>query len=139
MKYIRTKDGIFEIEKYGGIRTIVKIYDVDESLRIKYENTNEPQQVEDQFIIIDGKDYKIIDSNVADTIEELIMPGDLVRYEWLYMSWIEKDRGDKVRGIDMHLIDRESVCDLWIPVGEKPDFKLVASKSKDDEKLCLIQ
>lgn len=71
MKYIRTKDGIYDIEKYGGIMTIIKVYDVDESLRPKYENTNEPHQVGDQFISIGGKDYKIIDSNIAATIEEL--------------------------------------------------------------------
>lgn len=71
MKYIRTKNGIFDIEKYGGIRTITKVYDVDESLRLKYENTNEPQQVGDRTIFIEGKDYKITDNNTADTIEEL--------------------------------------------------------------------
>ena len=71
MKYIRTKDGIFDIEKLDGIRTIVKIYDVDESLRLKYENTNEPQQIGDRHVIIENKDYKITDNNTADTIEEL--------------------------------------------------------------------
>lgn len=72
MKYIRTKDRIFDIEKNGGIRTIVKIYDVDESLRLKYQNTNNPQQVGDRFVIIENKDYKITDNNTADTIEELV-------------------------------------------------------------------
>jgi len=78
----------------------------------------------------------------ADTIEELIMSGDLVRYDGLYMSWIEKDRGDEIRGIDMHLIPRKSVDMLWIPTGNDtecyPDFKLVASKEDDKGELELL-
>ena len=123
MKYIRTKDGIY---KTSGLNSV----SLDKNIIQFQKNISE-----NKILIINANDVL----KQADTIEELIMPGDLVRYEWLYMSWIEKDRGDKVRGIDMHLIDRKSVCDLWIQVGENPDFKLVASKSKDDEKLCLIQ
>jgi hypothetical protein len=78
----------------------------------------------------------------ANTIEELIMPGDLVRYDDLYMSWIEKDRGDEIRGIDMHLIPRKSVNMLWIPTGEDtecyPNFKLVASKNDKEGELELL-
>ena len=118
MKYIRTKDGIFEnkpLEKHLGKRK------------------------GNGFEIV-FKEQDIIKQ--ADTIEELIMPGDLVRYDFLYMSWIEKDRGDKVRGIDMHLIPRKSVCDLWIPTGDDPEchpnFKLVATKNCDEKELRLI-
>lgn len=92
-----------------------------------------------------GIDLEVADKDIikqADTIEELIMPGDLVRYDVLYMSWIEKDRGDKVRGIDMHLIPRQSVDMLWIPTGNDtecyPNFKLVASKENEKGELELL-
>ena len=103
------------------IRTEDKIIDRDNSLQIFPNNYGIKQ---------------------ADTIEELIMPGDLVRYDGLYMSWIEKDRGDEIRGIDMHLIPRKSVDMLWIPTGYDtecyPNFKLVASKEDDKGELELL-
>jgi hypothetical protein len=113
MKYIRTEDGVYEFERYYELLDYYWLKGLSEPI---------------------GKE-EIIEQ--ADTIEELIMPGDLVRYEGLYMSWIEKDRGDQVRGIDMHLISRKDVDDLWIPIGDNPetypDFKLVASKNDKGE------
>lgn len=124
MKYIRTKDGRI----------------------ISYEVINETD-MSDDFIygygaVIKGKKEGFEIEKIANTIEELIMPGDLVRYDGLYMSWVEKDRGDKVRGIDMHLIPRKSVDMLWIPTGNDtecyPNFKLVASKEDEKGKLELL-
>ena len=115
MKYIRTKDGIYEINWF----------DADNF-------GDEKGDIHSNCEII----------NEADTIEELIMPGDLVRYDGLYMSWVEKDRGDKVRGIDMHLISRKSVDMFWIPTGNDtecyPNFKLVAIKEYDKGELELL-
>ena len=109
MKYISTKDGIFDIEKYGGIRTIVKIYDADESLRLKYENTNESQQVGDRFVIIENKDYKITDNNTADTIEELcdglIIEDKDNTNNWFVMEIIEYQSKDNV--------DKKYMVDRW--------------------------
>ena len=123
MKYIRTKDGIYEVDV----------------LSIRYLG-------ETHFSCWDVKHTKIFNNwhvfKQAETIEELIMPGDLVRYDGLYMSWIEKDRGDKIRGIDMHLIPRKSVDMLWIPTGNDtecyPNFKLVASKEDEKGELELL-
>ena len=115
MKYIRTEDGIYEINWF----------DADNF-------GDEKGDIHSNCEII----------NEADTIEELIMPGDLVRYDGLYMSWVEKDRGDKVRGIDMRLIPRKSVDMLWIPTGNDtecyPNFKLVAIKEHDKGELELL-
>lgn len=115
MKYIRTQDGIYEINWF----------DADNF-------GDEKGDIHSNCEII----------NEADTIEDLIMPGDLVRYDGLYMSWVEKDRGDKVRGIDMHLIPRKSVDMLWIPTGNDaecyPNFKLVASKEDEKGELKLL-
>lgn len=91
MKYIRTKDRIYDINKYYGIRTVIKIYDVDESLRLKYENTNEPQQVGDRFVIIENKDYKITDNNTANTIPELcdeFVCNEMLVYDETEMKWL---------------------------------------------------
>lgn len=115
MKYIRTKDGIYEINWF----------DADNF-------GDEKGDIHSNCEII----------NEADTIEDLIMPEDLVRYDGLYMSWVEKDRGDKVRGIDMRLIPRKSVDMLWIPTGNDakcyPNYKLVASKEDDKGELELL-
>lgn len=122
MKYVRTKDGIYEYVDYDNECIIPMPI-------IKYKGR-----------LTHCAECDIITQ--ADTIEELIMPGDLVRYDGLYMSWIEKDRGDKVRGIDMHLIPRKSVDMLWIPTGNDtecyPNFKLVASKEEEKGKLELL-
>lgn len=122
MKYVRTKDG--------------RIYQVYDKV-FEYKEDKRYQLVDSRFEISLNDIVK-----EADTIEELIMPGDLVRYDVLYMSWIEKDRGDKVRGIDMHLIPRKSVDMLWIPTGIDtecyPNFKLVASKEDKEGKLVLL-
>lgn len=115
MKYIRTEDGIYEINWFDADNFGDEKGDIHSNCEIV---------------------------NEADTIEDLIMPGDLVRYDGLYMSWVEKDRGDKVRGIDMHLIPRKSVDMLWIPTGNDtecyPNFKLVASKKDDKGELELL-
>lgn len=121
MKYIRTKD--------------------ENNLIIDMTDMQLPYNLTDKYIDFNrfGR-FDIV--RQADTIEELIMPGDLVRYDGLYMSWIEKDRGEQVRGIDMHLIPRKSVDMLWIPTGNDaecyPDFKLVASKEDDKGELELL-
>ena len=115
MKYIRTKNGIYEINWFDADNFGDEKGDIHSNCEIIKE---------------------------ADTIEELIMSGDLVRYDGLYMSWIEKDRGDEVRGIDMHLIPRKSVDMLWIPTGNDtecyPNFKLVAIKKYDKGELELL-
>ena len=133
MKYTRTKDGIYEVE--NDIEYVYK-NDKENHLLQAYKDVYEEYGEETNWTDLG----EIV--GIAGTIEELIMPGDLVRYNVLYMSWIEKDRGDKVRGIDMHLIDRNSVYDLWIPSGENPetypDFKLVASKNSDKGELELL-
>lgn len=122
MRYIRTRDGIFEFI----VDWYISIQNNKTFINTKYDGIVYEEEVLKQ----------------ADTIEELIMPGDLVRYDGLYMSWIEKDRGDEVRGIDMHLIPRKSVDMLWIPIGNDtecyPNFKLVASKEDDKGELKLL-
>ena len=115
MKYIRTKDGIYKINWFDA-----------DNFR------DEKGDIHSNCEII----------NEADTIEDLIMPGDLVRYNGLYMCWVEKDRGDKIRGIDVHLIDmhlipRKSVDMLWIPTGND-NLKLVASKEDDKGEFELL-
>ena len=126
MKYIRTKDG--------------RIIDFEKRYQQYLNNPERKQKPKSRlnfFKILHSKEYK-----QADTIEELIMPGDLVRYDGLYMSWIEKDRGDEIRGIDMHLIPRKSVDMLWTPTGNDtecyPNFKLVASKEEEEGELELL-
>lgn len=137
MKYIRTEDGIYEVENdientyiFGYVKN--EKNHLLQAYKDVYEEYGEETNWTDLGEII----------KIADTIEELIMPGDLVRYDVLYMSWIEKDRGDKVRGIDMHLIPRKSVDMLWIPIGIDtecyPNFKLVASKEDKEGVLELL-
>lgn len=65
MKYIRTENGIYNIKENGGIFTITKIYEAT-----RYAN-GKLQQEGDRLVRIQGKDYKITNDNVADTIEEL--------------------------------------------------------------------
>ncbi len=118
MKYIRTKDGIFEGYKYV-IKKVLK----DDVIIQKAE------------IIMDD----VI--KTANTIEELIMPCDLVQCG-LDMYLLEKDRGICLRAENMHLVERKKVDRLWIAVGEDietyPNFKLVAEKDKETGRLELL-
>lgn len=151
MKYIRTKDG-----------RILSLNEFEYDKKHHWYRPNEKYLsrldmgfiqwkwcFDDEYHLIPGvlgkamvEKFKREECKFADTIEELIMPGDLVRYDVFYMSWIEKDRGNQIRGVDMHLIDRKSVCDLWVPVGDNPetypDFKLVASKNRENGRLELL-
>lgn len=68
MKYIRTKDGIYVCPP---VNTITKIYELPKGIQpLRYANGT-LEQVGDRYVTINGKDYKIIDNNTADTIEEL--------------------------------------------------------------------
>ena len=122
MKYIRTKDGIYE---NNGL--------------IQSNST-----VEENAIIVCGGHFAIPVSNIikqADTIEELIMPCDLVRCG-LDMYLLEKDRGECLKAENTHLVKRNEVDFLWIAVGEDievyPNFKLVAERNDETGRLELI-
>lgn len=83
--------------------------------------------------------YEIRKNNIlkqADTIEELIMPGDLVRVG-LTMVLVEKDRGDELRGIDLGLIKRNAVQDLWLGNEDEEKFIKCATKKEGDDHLTL--
>lgn len=54
----------------------------------------------------------------ADTIEELIMPEDLVEIDHLYYERIEKDRGEYLVGLSKKIVYREDVTALFVNVAE---------------------
>lgn len=108
MKYIRTK-------------TFITVFE-------------ERMRIVDNYLIIGGCQHKIIKQ--ADTIEELIMPGDLVRVG-LTMVLVEKDRGDELRGIDMGLIKRNAIETLWLGDEDEEKFIKCATKKEGDDYLTL--
>ena len=101
MKYIRTKDGIFEFAKRFDLEHYKKVGFSDEDIVRKF--------------IRNG-------NKIADTIEELIQIGDIVFY------WSSSD--DKEHCVllnydtELHSIEYNAITKLLIPVGE--DYKCVA-------------
>lgn len=75
MKYIRTKDGIFDFED---VNTVTKVYETPKGMMPCMYSDGTLVQEGDRFITRNNKDYKVTDENTADTIEELMMVGDLV-------------------------------------------------------------
>ena len=121
-KYIRTKDGIYE------------------NNGLMQSNST----CEENAIIVCGGHFAIPMSRIikqADTIEELIMPCDLVQCG-LDMYLLEKDRGECLKAENMRLVKRNEVDRLWIAVGEDvevyPSFKLVAEKNEEIGRLELL-
>ena len=120
MNYIRTKDGIYEVVE--GIMLT--------SLPPQYQIKNKGKSIFTNDVI-----------SQADTIEDLIMPHDLVKCG-LDMYLLEKDSGECLRTENMRLVKRNEVDCLWIAVGEDievyPNFKLVAEKNEETGKLELL-
>ena len=72
MKYIRTKDGIYVCPPSY---LITKIYETPKGLEPLRYADGTLEQVGDKYVSINDKDYKITDTNIADTIEELCDEG----------------------------------------------------------------
>lgn len=118
LKYIRTKDG--EIIEFN--------YEVLSVFAKKLGMTFE-EYIEDLF--------KITTDNIvkqADTIEELIMQGDLVMVG-LTILIVRETMKDELVGHDMGLIRKNAVEVLWIRQGK--DFVKCAVKKEGDDYLTL--
>lgn len=133
-KYIRIDGGIYDATKGSGICTIIKVYDHEEEfLKPKYAN-GELQKVGDKVFIIGGYDYKVTNENTAESVLELIRPGDLVEVDGYVMEVASVyDEEYKVIGIArpkecddtrIYSYDVNSVRKLYIPDGS--GFKLMA-------------
>lgn len=73
----------------------------------------------------------------ADTIEGLIMPDDLVEYNGIEYSRIEKDMGDYYVGYDMKIIEKSKITALYIAHGKDVEIdveKWVLAAIREDEK-----
>ena len=121
MKYIRTKNKIYKSENPMIIGGKLVIIDYDNNFRTHMMRK------------------KVI--KIGDTIEDLIMPHDLVKCG-LDMYLLEKDSGECLRDENMRLVKRNEVDCLWVATGEDievyPNFKLVAEKNEETGKLELL-
>ena len=111
-KYIRTKDGIGKV----GI-------DFNGDYCVWYQHN---------WYYLEDLEKDIIKQ--ADTIEELIMPGDLVMVG-LTILIVRETMKDELVGHDMGLIRKNAVEVLWIKQGK--DFVKCAVKKEGDDYLTL--
>ena len=86
------------------------------------------------------KGHSIVDVVVkeADSIEELIMPDDLVEYDGIYYSRIEKDRGDYFVGYDKRVLEKSLISALYVAREKDAEIEvrywaLAARKNEKEE------
>ena len=134
MKYIRTING--------------KIIDVKDALK-RYKNGESLDDITLDIVkcivngTTEGYGYARRVKKEADTIEGLIMHDDLVEYDGINYSRIEKVRGDYFVGTDLRIIPKGSVTAVYMAHGvdvqcEVEELTFVARKDEDDGRWELL-
>lgn len=105
MKYVRTVTG--------------QIIDIQKAIK-RYKNHEDLDGVTIDIVesILKGIEedygYYLWVKKEADTIEGLIMPEDLVEYDEIEYSRVEKARSDHLVGYDLEIIQKERVTAIYI-------------------------